>query len=87
MSEVTPDALRKLIGYTINFRGQPHTIVEILDPSSSAPQLVLRSLEQVIQPDQWGDAHRRVPASIAVDVLNRDGELNPELSALFTNAD
>ncbi len=77
------DQLRKLIGQFLNFRGLPCRIIEILDADGSNPLLVLRSDEHEIQPDQWGEAHRRVPTTRTVAVYDSDGQLLDEFQDLL----
>ena len=53
--------------------------MEILE---DGPALVLRDCEMhtVIQADQHGEAHRRVPTTITIPLFDRDGSaLNPAL--------
>lgn len=75
-----PDRLpRQWIGEPVHYRGHFYQVIEVLDAESSHPQLVLRGLEKSIQPDQWGDAHRRVPDTLTVALYAGDDRLNPEL--------
>lgn len=74
--------LRALIGRQAVIRERPCELIEVLE---DGPQLVLRCLGEcsVIQPDQYGEAHRRVPQTIAVPVFDLEGKaLNPFLVEL-----
>ena len=64
--------LRSLIGRQVHHQGQLCQIIEILE---DGPALILQEIAQhpTIQPDQHGEAHRRVPATITVPVLDKDG--------------
>jgi len=79
---VNVDKLRILIGREVDFEGQRCQIIEILEDD---PALVLQSMDYgvTIQADQHGEAHRKVPPTITVSILNQDGEgLNPAFSAM-----
>lgn len=74
--------LSRLIGQEVTFEGVPCRIVEILE---DGPALILQhSLEHThIQPDQYGEAHRRVPTTVTVAVLDSSGtDYTPAFSAL-----
>lgn len=64
--------LRRLIGQSVRYQGVKCTVIEVLEDN---PALVLEACHQhtTIQPDQHGEAHRRVPTTITVPVLNRAG--------------
>jgi hypothetical protein len=71
--------LRDLIGLKVNHQGSQWEIIEVLE---DGPSLVLRDCEMhtVIQADQHGEAHRRVPSTTTIPLFDRDGsELNPAL--------
>lgn len=70
---------RQWIGEPVHYRGRAFIVLEVLDADSDWPQLVLRSTETEIQADQWGDAHRRVPGTVTVELYSEAGEINPEL--------
>ena len=64
--------LRRLIGQSVRYQGVKCTVIEVLEDD---PALVLEACHQqtTIQPDQHGEAHRRVPTTITVPVLNKTG--------------
>jgi len=71
--------LRKLIGLKVRHQGAQWEIIEVMEDN---PALVLRDCEMhtVIQPDQHGEAHRRVPITIMMPLFEEDGvSLNPAL--------
>jgi hypothetical protein len=71
--------LRDLIGLKVKHQGAQWEIIEVLE---DGPTLVLRDCEMhtVIQADQHGEAHRRVPSTTTIPLFDRDGsELNPAL--------
>lgn len=80
--DVTLSSLRSLIGRKLELGGEQCQIVDVLEDS---PALVLKVVGQnSIQPDQWGDAHRRTPETITIDVFERDGQtLDRRFSALW----
>ena len=65
------DQMRGMIGLTVYYHNSCYQIVEILD---DGPHLVLESLEQhnCIQPDQHGEAHRKVPETLTICILSHD---------------
>jgi hypothetical protein len=74
--------LRELIGLKVRHQGSEWEIIEILE---DGPALVLRDCEMhtVIQADQHGEAHRRVPSTITIPLFDQDGnDLNPVLLKL-----
>lgn len=80
--ESLPERLRGLIGTRVQHQGQTCRVIEVVEPG---PMLVLQceNLNGVIQPNQYGDATRRVPKTISVPVLSEDGgELHPEFRLL-----
>jgi hypothetical protein len=75
--ENLPTRLRDLIGTRLQHQGMQCRIIEVLEPG---PVLVLQceNSNGVIQPNQYGDATRRVPKTISLPVLTEDGsELHP----------
>ena len=83
MTKPTADDLRKLFGSRLNLQNRPQLVVEVLDAEGPQPMLVLRSEEQVIQGNQWGDAQRRVPATMTLPVFSDNGELQAVLATLL----
>ena len=84
MSEliITITQLRGMIGKQVLLNTRAYQIVEVLEFSQ---ELVLQhSLDETdIQPNQHGDANRRVPATTTVPVLTADKhELHPTFLAL-----
>ncbi len=74
--------LRELIGLKVRHQGSQWEIIEILE---DGPALVLRDCEMhtVIQPDQHGEAHRRVPTTTTIPLFDPDSnELSPSLLSL-----
>lgn len=71
--------LRCLIGSRVSYEGAVCEIIEVLE---DGPALILQYVEDdaasqdahvVIQPDQHGEAHRRVPTIVTVPILSPDG--------------
>ena len=84
MSElnITLLQLRGMIGRQVFVETKAYQIIEVLEHSH---ELVLRhSLDETdIQPNQHGDANRRVPATTTVPVLTADrNEFHPAFLAL-----
>jgi len=78
----TLDCLRACIGRELEFEGHRCRVIEVLE---DGPALVLscETAAPVIQPNQHGDATRRVPRTRTVPVLNVEGTaLNPDFAAL-----
>lgn len=73
--------LQLLIGNEVRHNGKPCHIIEILE---DGPSLVLqqRTQDTTIQADQHGEAHRKVPTTYTVAVLDTDGST---FSAAFSN--
>ncbi len=88
MKVISTHKLRSLIGTHVNWQNQEHVIIEVLEDEIA---LVLRSTLQggTIQPDQHGEAHRRVPSTTTLPVYNNreKTELNPEFTDLKLNLD
>jgi hypothetical protein len=66
---ITTDKLRDMIGLNVLHEGVACCVVEIID---DGPSLVLECIDHrlSIQPDQFGEAHRRVPQTFTVSVLS-----------------
>ncbi len=80
MTPVKPEieGLRDSIGQRVRFRDVIFEIIEILE---DGPSFVLQDCEKhtSIQPDQHGEAHRRVPQTITLPVLmTMDGGLDSD---------
>ena len=79
-----PDKLKILLGRSLNYRGLPCRVIELLI-EEEPPALVLRASDnsKVIQPNQYGDAVGWAPQTFTVAVLdvNRD-HFNPDLPEL-----
>lgn len=74
--------LRALIGQCVTYREAVCEIVEVLE---DGPALVLRRTggATVIQPNQYGDASRRVPQTYTIPVFAPEScEPHPEFAAL-----
>lgn len=85
--EDLPARLRRLIGTRLHYQGQSCRIIEVLEPG---PALVLQCENHsgVIQPNQYGDATRRVPRTIQLPVLNEEGDaFHPEFRQLDISLD
>lgn len=79
MSTLNMAQLRCLIGSRVHYEGAVCEIIEVLE---DGPALILQYVEDetasedvhvVIQPDQHGEAHRRVPTIVTVPILSSDG--------------
>ena len=69
--------LRGLIGLHVNYNGTRCQIIEVLEDEFA---LILQDCEKhtMIQPDQLGEANRRVPSTFTIPVMSGDKtELNP----------
>ncbi len=76
-SAISLEQLRTFIGRRVRHAGIQCQVIEILE---DGPALVLQDCEQhtVIQPDQHGEAHRRVAPTFIVPLAGDEpGELNP----------
>lgn len=74
--------LRGMIGQHVQYQGDAYTVIEVLEQDT---ELVLQIQDEVheIQPDQHGDAHRRVPATVTLPVLTADrSQLHPSFLSL-----
>lgn len=75
-SNANTDYLRNLIGTRAHYNGILFEIIEVLE---DGPALVLQNCEQhtIIQADQLGEAHRRVPQTMTLPVsLTTSGEID-----------
>ncbi|MDZ7750234.1 MAG: hypothetical protein U5S82_00950 [Gammaproteobacteria bacterium] len=84
MSEIviTLEQLRRMIGVKVRYEGSFWRVIEVLE---DGPSLVLESQQhpRVIQPDKFGDGHRRTAEYLTVPVLTPDRrELHPQFLAL-----
>lgn len=79
--EITLEQLRGMIGIKLYYNNKPCQVIEILE---DGPSLVLQHDESNIQKDQHGNAHRRVPETHCIPVLNGDKK---ELSEIFLSLD
>lgn len=77
--EIDIEQLRNLIGRRARYQGILCTIIEVLE---DGPVLVLEACHKLttIQADQMGEAHRRVPHTISIPLLNKN---KTEFSATF----
>lgn len=80
---ITLEQLRGMIGLKVHHHGLRCQIIEVLE---DGPSLVLQNCEAIstIQPNQFGDANRRVPKTHTIPVLTPDQK---ELHALFLALD
>lgn len=79
---LTIPQLRDLIGTPVRHRNVECVIIELLE---EGPHLVLQEMVtgRGIQPDQFGEAHRRVPVTHTVPVhVENTTELHPAFVAL-----
>ncbi len=77
--DIDIDKIRGLIGRHVIYNNTRYVVVEVLEDS---PALVLEAHETVIQADQHGEAHRRVPNTETVPVLSSAGN---EYSIAYLN--
>lgn len=79
------EKLRNLIGQRCDFQGHACRVVEVL---KDGPALVLECSEdnQTIQPNQFGDASRRVARTHTLPVFNEGeaGQLHPDFERLWS---
>lgn len=76
------NGLRNLIGQRVRFQDVIFEIIEILE---DGPSFVLQDCEKhtSIQPDQHGEAHRRVPQTMTLPVLiTLDGQLDSDVMGI-----
>lgn len=80
-AELIIEELRALLGRRVRHSGAEYRIVELLEDEMT---LVLQAQNQaVIQPNQFGDAHRRVQRTVVVPIRDATtGALSAEWLAL-----
>ena len=72
--------LRKLIGSEVTYNNETHQIIEVLE---NGPTLVLQQHQNSsIQINQFGNANRRTPDTVCIEVLSNDKN---EFSSLFVS--
>ena len=79
---ITLNQLRGMIGTRVIYQGEEYQVIEVLEQST---ELVLMKLEHttMIQANQHGDAHRRVPHTVTIPVLTADKtEIHPSFLTL-----
>ena len=71
MISITTEQLRDMIGLRVRYHNVDCQIVEVLE---DGPALILEDLEHhiSIQPDQHGEAHRKVPKTYTIKILTHD---------------
>ena len=71
MNNIDLNKLRNLIGKKVDHHGVTCEIIEILE---DGPMLILRDCElhPIIQADQHGEAHRRVPTTRTIPIYCHD---------------
>jgi len=70
------DDLRNLIGTRARYQGSLFEIIEVLE---DGPALVLQDCDKhtIIQADQHGEAHRRVPQTMTLPIsITKSGEID-----------
>lgn len=88
------DDLRHIVGQQLNYKGHNCEVIEVLE---DGPQLVLRNLDVInqqeqdsvrnpIQPNQFGEAHRRTPETFTVPALDKNEQPIPFLKTLIENS-
>lgn len=82
-TELSLTDLREMIGTRVRFENRCWEIVEILE---DGPAIILQDCDQhtVIQPDQHGEAHRRVPSTRTIPIFTPEGQT---LSTVFLSMD
>jgi len=77
------DNLRNLIGQKVNHEGRDCKIIEILEDDILAVILQHHEHQTSIQADQHGEAHRKVPSTITLPIIDREsGSFHPAFSNL-----
>ena len=74
--------LRQLIGVRVRYLEDIWQVIEILE---DGPTLVLESLQQrkVVQQNQYGEGHRRVPHRLSIPIYGDDRQsLHPDFLTL-----
>lgn len=83
LSDLHKSSLRRLIGRSVNYRGKPCVVIELLEEDAS---LVLEEMgkRDALQSDQYGDAGRHVAEIFTLPLLDEDGSGNfhPEFCKL-----
>lgn len=82
VDNININQLQSLIGHHVSFDGQNCRVIEILE---DGPSLILQVADEIttIQPDQHGEAHRRVPSTHTVPVIdNCRSNLHPDFVSL-----
>ncbi|HFE38285.1 MAG TPA: hypothetical protein ENK06_07710 [Gammaproteobacteria bacterium] len=82
MNQLDTEQIRNMIGLHVKYHEVNCQVVEIIEDGLA---IVLKDLEQhtSIQGDQHGEAHRKVPKTYTISVLNEDqAEFNPAFLAL-----
>jgi hypothetical protein len=71
---INVERLHNLIGHEVEFAGSLCQIIEILE---DGPALILQQRQHLttIQADQHGEAHRRVPTTITIQVFDQQGTI------------
>ena len=69
--DISVDRLRDLIGNEVHYDGKACQIIEILE---DGPSLILQHSDLLthIQPDQHGEARRKVPTTVTIPVLDQE---------------
>jgi len=77
------DNLRNLIGQKVNHEGRDCKIIEILEDDILAIILQHHEHQTSIQADQHGEAHRKVPSTITLPVIDHEsGNFHPAFNNL-----
>lgn len=80
--DITANQLRPMIGLRVRHN---NVLCEVMDILDDGPTLVLVDLDQHtrIQPDQHGEAHRRVPQTYSIVLFNVEhDQFSPAFLAL-----
>lgn len=79
---INVDNLRNLIGHEVHYEGRRCKIIEVLE---DIPAVILQQHEHhtTIQADQHGEAHRKVPRTITLPVMDQEsGGYHPAFANL-----
>lgn len=80
---ISVDSLRNLIGYEVHYEGKACKIIEILEDDNLAVILQHHEYQTTIQADQHGEAHRKVPSTVTLPVMDREsGGFHPAFDNL-----
>jgi hypothetical protein len=72
-NKISGHHLHRLIGARARYQNQLYEVLEILE--DDPPALVLQNMHHTtIQPDQHGEAHRRVPETVTVPLALKGGD-------------